>query len=225
MVKNLKTSLIGLGLAAVTLFGLLSTRTKDLSPNLLADSPNSLYQSFDFINGGSSSNSAYASVNIATDVSYAADNPGGAGLTAWEADYANLSMTTQTRLGGKLVSTVQTDDTTAWCNIKTTFSNDRAIHTVKIYNAGTFGTAGNVGSVYLQYSATGTSWTTIKTLTPSYPAFPTSAPYETALTIVFDGFTIPADSYVRFGVALTASGTSSGLAFTKISFHSYELCV
>ncbi|MFA6377677.1 MAG: Ig-like domain-containing protein, partial [Acholeplasmataceae bacterium] len=34
--------------------------------------------------------------------------------------------------------------------------------------------------------------------------------------IVFDSLTIPENSYLRFGIALTASGTNSGIAFTGI---------
>ena len=65
-----------------------------------------LLYSYDFINGGSSNNNAYANTNLTTDISYATDNPSGtSGTTSWTANYANLSLTSGTRLGGKLTST------------------------------------------------------------------------------------------------------------------------
>jgi uncharacterized protein YjdB len=181
---------------------------------------NSLYRSFNFLNGGDNNNNTYANTNLTTNVSYATDNPTGtSGTTAWEADYANLNLTTETRLGGQLVSTVQTDDTTAWANIKTKFTFDTSIDVVKIFGAFKFGTAGNTTKVYLQSSFNGTTWTTVQELDP-----PAGTSSGTSSTLVFDGFTIAANSYVRIGVAVTASGTNSGLAFTKLSVNSYTLC-
>ena len=168
-----------------------------------------LLNSFDFNDGGDSGNSAYASVDIATNVSYAADNPGGtSGTTAWEADYANLSMTTATRLGGKLVSAVQTDDTSVWANIKTTFTFGVVIEQVEVLGVATFGTAGNWTNTYLQSSTDSVTWTTVATSTTK------------SGTITFSGLTIAANSYLRLGIALTASGTNSGMAFT--GFKVYE---
>jgi len=170
-----------------------------------------LINSYDFLDGGSGSNNAYANVNLATNVSYAADNPGGtSGTTAWEADYANLSLTAGTRIGGKLVSAVQTDNTTAWANIKTTFTFSPIIEKVEILGVATFGTAGNTTALYLQSSTTGTTWTTQSTTTSK------------SGTITFDSMTIPATSYLRFGIALTASSTNSGIAFTGIRVYQQE---
>jgi uncharacterized protein YjdB len=181
---------------------------------------NSLYRSFNFLNGGDSNNGTYSNTNLTTNVSYESDNPTGtSGTTAWEADYANLNLTTETRLGGQLVSTVQTDDVTAWVNIKTKFTFDASIDVVKIFGAFKFGTAGNTTKVYLQSSFNGTTWTTVQELDP-----PAGTSSGTSSTLVFDGFTIAANSYVRIGVAVTASGTNSGLAFTKLSVNSYTLC-
>jgi uncharacterized protein YjdB len=181
---------------------------------------NSLYRSFNFLNGGDNNNGTYSNTNLTTNVSYATDNPTGtSGTTAWEADYANLNLTTETRLGGQLVSTVQTDDTTAWSNIKSKFTFDASIDVVKIFGAFKFGTAGNTTKVYLQSSFNGTTWTTVQELNP-----PAGTSSGTSSTLVFDGFTIAANSYVRIGVAVTASGTNSGLAFTKLSVNSYTLC-
>jgi uncharacterized protein YjdB len=181
---------------------------------------NSLYRSFNFLNGGDNNNGTYSFTNLTTNVSYASDNPTGtSGTTAWEADYANLNLTTETRLGGQLVSTVQTDDTTAWSNIKSKFTFDASIDVVKIFGAFKFGTAGNTTKVYLQSSFNGTTWTTVQELNP-----PAGTSSGTSSTLVFDGFTIAANSYVRIGVAVTPSGTNSGLAFTKLSVNSYTLC-
>jgi len=175
------------------------------------DAASTLLKSYNFLDGGSSSNGAYAGTNIATNVGYAADNPGGtSGTTAWEADYANLSMTTATRLGGKLVSAVQTDNTTAWANIKTTFTFSPIIEKVEILGTVTFGTAGNTTALYLQSSTTGTTWTTQSTTTSK------------SGTITFDSMTIPATSYLRFGIALTASSTNSGIAFTGIRVYQQD---
>ena len=168
-----------------------------------------LLNSYNFLDGGSSGNSAYASVDIATNVSYAADNPGGtSGTTAWEADYANLSMTTATRLGGKLVSTVQTDNTSVWSNIKTTFTFGVVIEQVEVLGVAAFGTASNWTNTYLQSSTDSVTWTTVATSTTK------------SGTITFSGLTIVANSYLRLGIALTASGTNSGMAFT--GFKVYE---
>lgn len=168
-----------------------------------------LLNSYNFLDGGSSSNSAYAGVNLATDVSYASDNPGGtSGTTAWEADYANLSMSTVTRLGGKLVSAVQTNDTTAWANIKTKFTFTPIIEKVEILGVVTFGTAGNWTNTYLQSSSDSVTWTTQATSATK------------SGTIAFDLMTIPANSYLRLGIALTASSTNSGIAFTGIKVYS-----
>ena len=167
-----------------------------------------LLNSFNFLDGGSSGNSAYGSTDIETNVSYAADNPGGtSGTTAWEADYANLSLTYQTRLGGKLVSTVQTDDDTAWANIKTKFTFAPKIEQVEILGVGTFGTAGNVTALYLQSSLNSTTWTTQATTT------------DKSGVISFSGLNIPAGSYLRFGIALKASTTNSGISFTGIKVY------
>jgi hypothetical protein len=192
---------VGIGLTAIN--GDVSQEARGAS---------TLLNSFDFLNGGSSSNSAYAGTNLATNVSYAADNPGGtSGTTAWEADYANLSMTTETRLGGKLVSTVQTDNTTAWANIKTSFVFSPIIEKVEVIGVATFGTAGNTTQLYLQSSTTGATWTTQSSTTTK------------SGTITFDSMTIPANSYLRFGIALTASGTNSGIGFTGIKVYSQNI--
>jgi hypothetical protein len=184
---------------------------------------NSLYRSFNFLDGGDNNNNTYVNTNLTTNVSYASDNPTGtSGTTEWEADYANLSLSTETRLGGRLVSTVQSDDTTAWANIKTKFTFDTSIDVVKIFGAFKFGTAGKTTKVYLQSSFNGTTWTTVQELDP-----PAGTSSGTSSTLVFDGFTIAANSYIRIGVAVTESTgqqDNSGLAFTKLSVHSYTLC-
>jgi len=190
-----------------------------------ADSPTSLYQSFKFSDGGSSSNNNYANVNQVTNISYASDNPSGTtGTTAWEADFANLSMATGTRLGGKAASALQTDNATAWANIKTTFTVGLPLDTVKILDAEWFGTKSNLTKLYLQSSSDSLTWTTVGTLEVPSDLSKTNSAIGAGINIVFDGFTIPAKSYIRFGIALTASGSNSGLEFNGISFHSYTLC-
>lgn len=173
-----------------------------------------LYNSFNFKDGGDSSNSAYASTNIETNVSYASDNPGGtSGTTKWEADYANLSMTSETRLGGKLASTVQTNDTTPWANIKTKFTFPVPIEQVEIIEVGTFGTASKVENVYLQSSLDSETWTTI------------GSTANKSGTVTFSDLTVPANSYLRLGVGLTASSKNSGLKFTGIKVYENENAV
>ena len=180
----------------------------DSNPNEVR-ATSTLSYSYNFLDGGSSSNSAYAGVNLATNVSYASDNPGGtSGTTAWEADYANLSMTTATRLGGKLVSVVQTDDTTAWANIKTKFAYADELEKIEVLGVVSFGTSGNWTNTYLQSSTNGTTWATVATSTTK------------SGTLTFDNLTIAANSYLRLGIALTASSsTNSGMAFTGLKVY------
>ena len=209
LTKSLWTKLITVGLGATMAFGVGLTASK-IADEVQAASQ--LLNSYNFLDGGSSSNSAYASTDLDTNVSYAADNPGGtSGTTAWEADYANLSMTSATRLGGKLESTVQTDNTTAWANIKTTFTFTPIIEKVEIIGVATFGTAGNTTNLYLQSSTTGTTWTTQASTTTK------------SGTITFDSLTIPTASYLRFGIALKASGTNSGIGFTGIKVYKQSI--
>jgi uncharacterized protein YjdB len=181
---------------------------------------NSLYRSYNFLDGGTSSNDAYVNTNLTTNISYASDNPTGtSGTTSWEFDYANLSLTSDTRIGGKLLSAVQTDNTTAWANFKTNFVIGTSIDVVKIYGSYKFGTAGNTTKVYLQKSSDGVTWTTVQEIDP-----PSGTSSANASTLTFNGFTIEANRYIRVGIALTASATNSGLAFTKLGIHSYTLC-
>jgi uncharacterized protein YjdB len=181
---------------------------------------NSLYRSYNFLDGGTSSNNAYTTTDETTNISYASDNPTGtSGTTSWEIDYANLSLASDTRIGGKLISTVQTDNTTAWANFKTNFVIGTSIDVVKIYGSYKFGTAGNTTKVYLQKSSDGVTWTTVQEIDP-----PSGTSSANASTLTFNGFTIEANRYIRVGIALTASATNSGLAFTKLGIHSYTLC-
>lgn len=194
-----------LAIGAAVTSGIIQNHNNILETNAAS----TLHKSFNFLDGGSSANSAYASVNLDTNVSYASDNPDGtSGTTAWQADYANLSLTTGTRLGGKLVSTVQTDDSTAWANIRTKFTFTPAIEKVEILGVTTFGTAANVTNLYLQSSSNGTTWSTVSTIA------------SISSTVTFDSMSISASSYLRFGIALTASSTNSGVAFTGIKVYS-----
>lgn len=166
----------------------------------------SLLYSYNFIDGGSSSNFAYANTNLSTNVSYASDNPGGiSGTTTWIASYANLSMTTETRLGGKLDSTEYGSPS---ANIRTDFEYTQSLTKVEILGASTFGTAGNVGNIYLQTSTDGITWSTISTKTVTS-------------TIVFDGLSTVQGSYIKIVVQLKASTKNSGLAFTGIKVYGF----
>jgi hypothetical protein len=169
---------------------------------------------FDFIDGGSSSNSAYATKDIATNVTTTGYS---SATSPWEADYANLSLNNGTRIGGKLLSAVQADDTTAWANIKTKFAFERPIDALTLSGAATFGTASNVEHFYVQYSSSGTAWTTVVDIDAGLEA--------TAKTLfVNTQGLIPEGSYLRFGIAIKASGTNSGIAFTGLTVHDYALC-
>lgn len=165
-----------------------------------------LLYSYNFSDGGSSSNSNYANTNLTTNVNYASDNPGGTlGTTAWIADYANLSLTSGTRLGGKLVSIEYGNPNS---NIRTNFNFSQSISKVEIIGATTFGTASNLTNIYLQISSdNGITWTTIDSTTTKTG------------TIAFSNLSIPTESRIRITIALTASGTSSGLAFTGIKVY------
>ena len=162
--------------------------------------PTLLY-SYNFLDGGSNNNSAYATKGLTTNVSYASDNPGGtSGTTSWKADYANLNGSSWTRLGGKLVST---EFGSPNANIRTNFTFSETLTKVEITGASTFGTTSNLGNIYLQTSTDGTTWTTVSTKT-------------VASTIIFDGLNISSGSYIRIAIALTASTKNSGLQFTGI---------
>ncbi len=166
----------------------------------------SLLYSFNFLDGGSSSNSGYANTGLMTNVSYASDNPGGtSGTTTWRADYANLSATIYTRLGGLLEST---EYGTPNANIRTDFAFNQSISKVEIVDAAKFGTVGRTTMVYLQISSNGTTWTTVASTTTING------------TIVFSGLNIPAGSRIRITIALTAAtSTNSGIQFTGIKVY------
>lgn len=207
LTKSLWTKLITIGLGATMALGVGLTASKIADNEVQAASQ--LLNSYNFLDGGSSSNNAYASTDLTTNVSYAADNPGGtSGTTAWEADYANLSLENETRLGGKLVSTVQTNNTTAWANIKTKFTYGKPIEKVEVLGVAAFGTAGNWTNTYLQSSLDSVTWTTQATSTTKTG------------TIDFGVLLIPTSSYLRLGIALTASTKNSGIGFT--GFKVYE---
>lgn len=164
--------------------------------------PELLY-SYDFIDGGSSANNGYANTNLATNVSYAANNPGGgAGTTPWIANWANLSLNYGTRLGGKLASS-STGSNTESANIRTNFTFAEKITQVEILGVTTFGTAANLGNIALQVSTDGTTWTTVGTATVS-------------ATITFADLDIASGSYLRVAIDLVASGSNSGLQFTGL---------
>ena len=165
-----------------------------------------LLNSYNFLDGGSSNNSGYANTNLATNISYASDNPGGtSGTTAWIANYANLSLKDATRLGGKLVSTEMGAPS---ANIRTNFKSTSIITKVEILGAKTFGTASNLTNIYLQTSIDGTVWTTVSTKT-------------IANTVSFDNLNIPINSYYRVVIELKASTTNSGLSFTGIKTYGF----
>ena len=167
-----------------------------------------LLYSYNFLDGGDSSNSAYANTNLTTNVSYASDNPGGtAGTTEWIADYANLNMTTETRLGGKLTSTEYSSPN---ANIRTNFNYDKVVTKVEILGARAF-EIDNVGNVYLQQSSdNGVTWTTVANYTGLT---------EIASTISFDNLDIPKNSRIKLVVDVTASTKNSGLSFTGIKVY------
>lgn len=179
-----------------------------------AETPSSVFMTFNFLDGGSSANSAYANKDLSTNVTTTGYS---SATSPWEADYANLSLTNGTRIGGKLESKVQTDDATAWANIKTKFAFERPIDALTLSGAATFGTASNVEHFYVQYSSSGTAWTTVVDIDAGLEA--------TAKTLfVNTQGLIPESSYLRFGIAIKASGTNSGIAFTGLTVHDYALC-
>ena len=167
-----------------------------------------LLYSYNFLDGGTSNNNAYASTNLSTDVSYAADNPSGTvGTTSWVASYANLSLSDGTRLGGKQVST-ENGANDASANIRTDFTFEQVITKVEIIGATTFGTVSNLGNIYLQTSSDGNTWTTVGTQTVSS-------------TISYLDLNINAGLYLRVVIQLAASTKNSGLQFTGIKVTGY----
>jgi len=198
---------IGVGLTAVS---------QSFQPDVVrATGPTSLYKSYYFSDGGTSSNKDYTKCNIPTNISCASDNPGGKNMprTPWEADYAKLSVKYGTFLGGKLVSTVQTNDTTAWANIKTKYRLDLSVDVVTIRDCEYFGVKSKLTYLYLQSSADSHTWTTVKTLGIPSNLWISNLTVGDGINIVFNGFTIAANSYIRFGVGVKASIINSGLEF------------
>lgn len=197
---------------------------KDTEGNIVTETPVDpeppvedleLINSFNFLDGGDSGNSAYANVDITTNVSYATDNPDGTtGTTTWEADYSNLSLDYGTRLGGKLISEEKTDNS-AWANIATKFTFASAIEKVEVRGAVYFGSNVLTG-LYLQSSLDGLTWTTEQQL-PVPAELTKSAAGNDGIVISFTDLAIPANSYIRLGVGLTASSSNSGLQFTGIA--------
>lgn len=171
-----------------------------------------LLYSYDFSDGGDSTNNNYTKTNQTSNISYATDNPSGSGTTLWEADWVNFNVTPNggTRIGGKTPSTMQTDDATDWANIKTTFTIDSAVEKVVILSAKKFGTSTKVYDIYLQ-STTSTTWTNEAS---------TSLFSTTASSVTFDGLNIAAGSKIRIGVTKDDTGkTNSGLEFFGIQFY------
>jgi uncharacterized protein (UPF0333 family) len=199
-----------------------STPTSTAPVNTVEPGTAQLINAYNFLDGGSSTNNAYASTNIATNISYASNNPGGtSGTTSWEADFANLQLTYGTRLGGKAVSSVQTDDATPWANIKTKFTTAVTINRVNILGSVFFHATGKdvLTGLYLQSSSDSETWTTVKEL-PIPSNLTQSASDNPGIVIIFDGFTISANSYIRFGVGLLASENNAGFQFTGMEFYS-----
>ena len=221
-----KSGVLSFGIVLAIGMGLTAFSQAFQPETIRAASPSSLCKSFYFSDGGTSSNKDYTKCNIATNVSYASDNPGGKNQprTPWEADYANLSVKYGTFLGGKKSSTVQTNDTTAWANIKTKFRFDLSIDVVIIRDCEYFGLKSKLTSLYLQSSTDSHTWTTVRTLGIPSNLWIANLTVGDGINLVFDGFTIAANSYLRFGVGVTASVINSGLEFNGIAVHSYTLC-
>ncbi|HMM01152.1 MAG TPA: hypothetical protein PKC96_07515 [Bacilli bacterium] len=179
-----------------------------------AEASSSAFMTFNFLDGGDSANQPYANTDLSTNVTTTGYS---STKSPWEADYANLSLKDGTRLGGKLASAVQTDDTTAWANIKTKFTFERPIDALTLSGAATFGTADNVEHFYVQYSSSGTVWTTVVDIDAGLES-------TAKILVVNTQGLIPENSYLRFGIGLKSSGTNSGLAFTGLTVHDYALC-
>ncbi len=184
--------------------------------NLL--NPVSLIGSYNFIDGGSSANSSYTGTNLSTNINYELDYPSGSGTTNWIADWANLSLTNGTRLGTAgtpATSTVQTDDTTAWANVRTNFKFSKSISLVKIINLVNNNGSATLENLYLQYSSDGSTWTTVSIKTISNVSNG---------ILSFSDLSIPTQSYIRFGLSTIGSATNTQITFTGIQVFSYENC-
>ncbi len=201
--------------------GTSSTNNNIYLSSLSYEYDNNIYQSlaysFNFINGGSSGTNDYTLTNSQTDISYELDNPGGtSGTTSWTADWANLSLTTGTRIGtGSTAadSSVRTDDTTAWANIRSNFTFSESINVVRIINAVI--PSSSINSIYLQSSSDGSSWTTVSVRT-------TANINNSVLT--FNEFTIDSNSYIRIGITTNGSEANRQFHFTGMQILSYSLC-
>jgi hypothetical protein len=185
--------------------------------------PLSLLASHNFIDGGNSSNNSYTGTNLSTSVANELDNPGGSsGTTDWIADWANLSLSTGTRIGTAgtaAQSSVQTNDTTAWANVRTNFKYNKTIQLVKIINLVNNSGSATLENLYLQYttieSPSTVIWTTVSTKT--------IADVSNGI-LYFADLNIPSNSYLRFGMSTVGSASSTQIHFTGIQVFSYADC-
>jgi hypothetical protein len=102
--------------------------------------------------------------------------------------------------------------------MKTKFAISSEVQKVEVRGSVYFGTQGMLTGLHLQSSLDGITWTTVESL--AVPGDLTaSAAGNNGQTITFDELSIPANSYLRFGVGLTASSTNSGFQFTGFAIY------
>lgn len=178
----------------------LNVTIKFIDPSLV----DQLLYSYDFSDGGTSTNNRYANTNIETDISFAADNPAGPnGTTKWIANYANLNLSTVTRLGGRLTST---ENGAPSANIMTNFQFTNIITKVEVLGAYKFGKISKVGRVHLQVSKDKENWTTISTASITE-------------TISFENLSTTTNTYLKLVVEVESSDDNSGLSFVELKVY------
>jgi hypothetical protein len=218
--SNLRSYYFEIGLGLIS--GSLSSTTNNAYLTALtfdynsARNPISLLDSYNFIDGGTASNSTYSGDSFATTVSDETDDPS-VGVSIWSGRWANASLTTGTRLGTPSTNLVQASEKTnndGWPYIATSFNSSSVINAIYVLNL-VNQTGTGVANIILQTSNdSGTTWTGL--------SYKTLSDINNGI-LDFGLLNIPIGS--RFRIGLTTSSTTQVLIhFTGIQVFSFVGC-
>jgi len=237
---NFKKSLIILFMNGLLVVGGISSITNISTTLVQGDIPkprSSLLYSFNFSDGGDN-DTAFA-VNQVSNVKYSSFNlggltPDGISTTPWEFDRAVLSRFDGTRLLHNQASNVTTSDTN-FSNFRSNFLITSRIDQIKLYGVYRLGSSSSpsrLTGIHLQKSSDNLTWENVKMKDPLLSRLPSEAQIVT-FSLAEDSETdnppplIEAGSYIRIGISLDIIGvdsTRSGIHFTRLDIHNYDLC-
>jgi len=203
--------LIGAGTTAINNNAYLTSLTfiYDSNPN-----PLSLLNSYNFIDGGTASTTAYSGDEFSTTISNEAENPSGTGTSDWKGRWANTNLLTGTRIGtASTVQAVEKFNNDGWPYIATNFSSTSVINAIYVLNI-VNQTGTGVTNIILQTSSDGLTWEGIS--------------YKTLADInngVLDFGLLNVPTGKRFRIGFTTSVTTQVIIhFTGIQVFSYSDC-